>query len=122
VKDLIDAVSTAADIMKGRLKDNEQDIAAVESMTKLAGPIMKDNPDMTYHEALEILSAGGNEEATAQLSALNSPEQVSFDRDMKAAVEQDPYWHSAEEGSYTVRKGAIHKTPEELVTAYRQAK
>lgn len=121
IQELIDAVSTAADMMEGRLKDNEQDIAVVESMMKLAGPIMQDNPDMQYREALEILSVQGNEEATAQLSALESPEQVKFDRDMKAAVERDPYWHSTEEGSYTVRKGAVHKTPDALVTAYRQA-
>jgi hypothetical protein len=53
------------------------------------------------------------------LARLNSPEHVAFLRDFDAAVALDPCWESFGDGSYRMLPGAVHKSPEALVAAYR---
>ncbi len=44
----------------------------------------------------------------------------TFDEDLKAAAKLDPYWHLDSDGTATPMQGATHKTPDDLVAAYRR--
>ena len=69
-------------------------------------------------ESLKRLVAQGDKEAAAIMEHLNHPVRLAEAIWLDRAVALDPYWERTGEGRYRRKKGALHDTPEKLITAY----
>ena len=69
-------------------------------------------------DRVETFSERGNERTVIYLWRLSGG-QERHDL-MDRAVEADPHWEKLDDGSYQCSLGAIHETPEALISAYRR--
>ena len=109
-----------------KLKDErarvEREAAGLEDIEALVHPVMESGEASKIGDALKILADRGDKRAAAYLMQLTSPELQEFWRLMDLAVASDPYWRKLPDGrGYQCQKGAVHDTPEKLVSAYRKS-
>ena len=117
LSDLVAAIRDHCVSLVEQQAQNEREAAFLHEVTELTRPVFHAGEAETLDEALQILADRGNARAADLLQKLDSPEHQEFLRLFEEAVDHDPFW--IKEGTkYRVLPGAVHQTPEALVSAY----
>jgi hypothetical protein len=100
---------TIADIVMDRAKPN---MPAGEMMDAIVPMVRAHYPDMTPEQLGAVIRA--------EIMAWNAQmDERGFWADFEAAAALDPDWYETDRHSIGCRPGALHDTPQKLVTAYR---
>jgi hypothetical protein len=117
----IDAAMAAA---KAEVAKRQRELDSMKALEAIVKPIMRElgNEGLTIGRALKIAANRGDERAKAYLAYFEHDEAKAWERDFKDAVALDPYWEMRDDSVAVRKPGGLHKTPEELVAAYRASK
>ena len=98
---------------------NQGELDAMKRVEAVVARDTERDDETELGESLERLADAGDRDAAAILAEIDSPDQKEFWRLFDEAVEVNSFWTKTDDGRYRCKKGAVHDTPEKLVTAYR---